>query len=92
MRVPRSLPPRRLASAFVDVFVDPAGKPLAAYQLELRTTEADAQLVGIEGGEHKAFAHHPYYDPKALLEDRVVLAALDAGKDLPSGKTARRPG
>jgi hypothetical protein len=74
---------------FVDVFIDPHGKPLAAYQLALRATSGDVKLVGPEGGEHKAFAHPPYYDPKALLNDRVVIAAFNTGAAgaLPSGRT-----
>ena len=74
---------------FVDIFVDPHGKPLAAYQFELRATAGDVKLVGIEGGEHKAFAQPPYYDPKALLNDRVVIAAFTTASadTLPSAKT-----
>jgi hypothetical protein len=75
------------AFAFVDVFVDPHGKPLAAYQFELSATAADVKLVGIEGGEHAAFAKPPFYDPKALLNERIVIAALSTAADLPSGKT-----
>jgi hypothetical protein len=73
---------------YVDIFINPHGKPLAAYQLELRATAGDVKLVGIEGGEHKAFAHPPYYDPKALLNERVVIAAFNTGPaaELPSGK------
>ncbi len=73
--------------SFVDVFVDSHGKPLAAYQFELRASGADVKLVGIEGGEHAAFAKPPYYDPKALLTERIVIAAYNTGADLPSGKT-----
>lgn len=72
----------------VDVFIDPQGKPLAAYQFELRAVAgADVKLVGIEGGEHKAFLHPPYHDPKALLSERIVIAAFNTGEDLPSTKT-----
>lgn len=79
----------RLSFAFVDVFIDPRGVPLAAYQLELRTPSGDVKLVGIEGGDHAAFALPPYYDPKALLNDRVVIAAFNTApaKDLPAAKT-----
>jgi hypothetical protein len=45
------------------------------------------KLVGIEGGEHKAFLHPPYYDPKALLSERIVIAAFNTGDDLPTTKT-----
>ena len=72
---------------YVDVFVDPQGSPLAAYQFELRATGSDVKLVGVEGGEHAAFAKPPYYDTKALLNDRIVVAAFNTGSDLPSDKT-----
>ena len=74
---------------FLDVFIDSQGKPLAAYQFGLRATSGDVKLVGIEGGEHTAFAKPPYYDPKALLGERIVIAAFNTGaaETLPSGKT-----
>jgi hypothetical protein len=75
--------------AFVDVCIDSHGVPLAAYQFELRVASGDVKLVGIEGGDHAAFAKPPYYDPKALLNDRVVIAAFNTGsaETLPSQKT-----
>src|SRR5688572_9960509 len=82
-------PATRPASPFryVDVFIDTQGQSLAAYQFELRAPKG-VQLVGIEGGEHEAFAQPPYYDPKALAEgERIVIAAFDTGADLPAGKT-----
>ena len=80
---------RASAFKFVDVFIDSHGKPLGAYQFELRAAAGDVTLVGIEGGEHPAFAHPPYYDPKALLNQRVVIAAFNTGADdkLPAAKT-----
>jgi hypothetical protein len=72
----------------VDVMVDPRGAALAAYQLEFVADPARVTLVGIEGGQHIAFKQPPYYDPKALKEgNRVILAALNAGDDLPKDKT-----
>ena len=73
--------------AVVDVFVDAGDAPLAAYQFELRATTHNVALTGIEGGEHAAFGRPPYYDPKALLEERIVIAAFNTGADLPRGKT-----
>ncbi len=73
--------------AAVDVFVDAKGASLAAYQVELDAERKGIQIVGVEGGEHAAFAQAPYYDPKALQDDRIVLAAFSTGKDLPSGRT-----
>ncbi|MCP4593683.1 MAG: hypothetical protein GY842_23350, partial [bacterium] len=28
----------------------------------------------------------PYYDPEALTQDRVIIAAFDTGADLPTGR------
>ena len=78
-----------LASRFatVDLFVDPHDNPLAAYQLEFVADRARVTLVGIEGGEHPAYAQPPYYDPKALSGNRVILAALSTATDLPRSRT-----
>ncbi|HEY7088258.1 MAG TPA: hypothetical protein VH518_09230 [Tepidisphaeraceae bacterium] len=70
-----------------DVFIDPHGSPLAAYQIEILGDASRVTLVGIEGGEHPAFKIPPYYDPKAMSGNRVILAALNIGTDLPRGKT-----
>ena len=71
----------------VNVYIDPVGQPLAAYQLELKTSGVDATLVGIEGGDHPAFAQAPYYDPRANLNHRIILAAFNTGEDLPRRRT-----
>ena len=71
----------------VDVYVDPAGQPLAAYQFELTARGADVKIVGVEGGEHAAFKEPPYYDPAALMGGRVIIAAFNTGHDLPRGRT-----
>jgi len=68
-----------------DVMVDPRNQPLAAYQLEIKTRQGNVQIVGIEGGSHAAFQQPPYYDPKALQKNRVILAAynIQAAQNLP---------
>lgn len=71
----------------VDVYIDPAGKPLAAYQFELKAKGGDVKLIGIEGGEHPAFRGPPYYDTRANVADRIVIAGFDTGHDLPAGRT-----
>ena len=71
----------------VDVYVDSGAVPLAAYQFELKATAGRVAIVGLEGGEHAAFKDAPYYDPKALMKDRVVVAAFYTGRDLPHGRT-----
>lgn len=72
--------------AYVDIVLDAGDVPLAAWQVELDAGRG-VTIVGVEGGEHAAFAEPPYYDPKAMMRDRVILGALDTGNDLPVGKT-----
>jgi hypothetical protein len=84
-----SSPARDQAIRFtaVDVFIDPGGKPLAAYQFELAAKGTGIILVGVEGGEHAAYGDAPYYDPKANLQNRIVIAAFNTGDDLPRHRT-----
>ncbi len=73
----------------VEVFADSQSSRLAAYQLEFTITSGNAKIVGIEGGEHPAFAEAPFYDPKAIQHERVILAAFSTypADKLPQGKT-----
>lgn len=71
----------------VDVYMDSGEVPLAAYQFELASETGEIKIVGIEGGEHSAFKEPPYYDPAALSNDRIIVAAFNTGQNLPSGKT-----
>jgi hypothetical protein len=73
----------------VDIYVDSKQVPLAAYQLKFSVTNANAKIVGIEGGEHPAFREPPLYDPTAVQHERVIIASFNtAPKDeLPKGKT-----
>jgi len=73
--------------AAVNVYIDPGGEPLAAYQFELTGQGAEVKLVGVEGGEHQAFADAPYYDPKANLRNRIIVAAFNTGENLPHRQT-----
>lgn len=71
----------------IDVFVDSGNQRLAAWQLEVRSSANDAQIVGIEGGEHPAFKEPPYYDKRAMNNNRVIIAAFSTGKNLPRGRS-----
>jgi hypothetical protein len=73
----------------VDVFVNTTDHALAAYQLEFFAASGEVRITGIEGGAHPAFAAPPYYDPKAMQQDRVILGAFttDAATALPTGRT-----
>jgi len=73
--------------AWVDAYIDPKGVPLAAYQFELKSDQPGVMLVGVEGGQHPAFAEPPYYDPKANLQNRIVIAAFNTGDHLPKERT-----
>lgn len=71
----------------VDVQVNSGAEPLAAYQLEVSSTNGAVKIVGIEGGEHPAFRQPPYYDPAAMQQDHVILGAFNTGAagQLPNG-------
>ncbi|MHC4705292.1 MAG: hypothetical protein ACYTFQ_32505 [Planctomycetota bacterium] len=69
------------------VYLDSGNRSLAAYQFELKATAGRIEIVGVEGGEHKAFSEAPYYDPAALMHDRIIIAAFNTGQDLPAGRT-----
>jgi hypothetical protein len=70
--------------AAIGVYVDSRDKPLAAYQCEITAKGGDVKIVGIEGNPKiAAFAEPPYYDPKAMLDERLILAAFSTRKDLP---------
>ena len=72
---------------WLDVYLDSGPAPLAAYQFELTAAAGDFQIVGLEGGQHPAFTAPPYYDPAALTNDRVIVAAFSTADDLPTGRT-----
>ena len=69
------------------IYIDSGEESLAAYQFELRATSDRVKVVGVEGGEHKAFAEPAYYDPAALMNNRIIVGAFSTGKSLPTGKT-----
>lgn len=71
----------------IDVFVDSGDQSLAAWQLELTSRSKGVEIVGIEGGEHPAFAEPAYYDPRAMNNNRVILGAFNTGNNLPSGRS-----
>ena len=71
----------------VHIYLDSGSSPLAAYQFELKATAGTIKIVGVEGGEHAAFGEAPYYDPAALAQDRIIIAAFNTGSDLPTGRT-----
>ena len=52
-----------------------------------RHYERPIKIVGIEGGEHEAFKEAPYYDPAALANDRIIIAAFNTGPELPKEQT-----
>jgi len=77
----------RVRFAPVHIYLDSSDKPLAAYQFELKAKTGRIKIVGVEGGGHPAFQEAPYYDPAALMNDRIIIAAFNTGTDLPHGRT-----
>jgi len=73
--------------SWINVYIDSGTRPLAAYQVELVAERGRVTIVSVEGGEHKAFRDPPYYDPAALKNHRVILAAFNTAKELPTGRT-----
>jgi hypothetical protein len=73
----------------MDIYVDSHSAPLAAYQIDFAITNGVAKVAGIEGGEHPAFREPPFYDPKAMQRERVIIAAFstEPARNLPTGKT-----
>jgi hypothetical protein len=69
------------------IYLDSGNKPLAAYQFELKAAAGQIKIVGVEGGQHKAFEEAPYYDPAALANNRIIIAAFNTGSELPKGRT-----
>lgn len=72
----------------LDIYIDSGDVPLAAYQFELHDRSGVSLMVGVEGGEHQAFAGAPYYDPEALRQsERIIVAGYSLAGELPSGET-----
>ena len=71
----------------VHIYLDSGSHSLAAYQFELKAIRGTVKIVGVEGGAHPAFREAPYYDPAALAQDRIIIAAFNTGDDLPTGRT-----
>jgi kynurenine formamidase len=70
----------------VDIYIDSGDAALGAWQISF-SGSPDVELVGVEGGEHPAYAEPAHYDAAALMHDRVILAALNTTDALPTGKT-----
>lgn len=81
--------PQPAASTFAafDVFVDSGTRSLGAWQFEWLVPGGGARIVGVEGGEHAAFARAPHYDPAALQGGRILVAAFSTDRELPRGRT-----
>lgn len=69
------------------IYIDSGNKSLAAYQFELKTTAGQIKIVGVEGGSPEAFKEAPYYDPAALQNNRIIIAAFSTAGNLPKGRT-----
>ena len=59
-----------------EIFVDSGGEALAAYQVEIRYDRQRVKIIGLEGGETRAFREPPFYDPKGMAGGRIIVAAF----------------
>ena len=73
--------------ATLDIYIDSGDKSLAAFQFELKAGPGQIKIVGVEGGQHEAFNQPPYYDTKALMQERIIIAAFNTSTNLPKGRT-----
>ncbi len=78
---------QKVRFAPLHIYLNSGNKPLAAYQFEFKAAAGQIKIVGVEGGHHPAFKEAPYYDPAALANDRIIIAAFNTGSDLPTGRT-----
>ena len=69
------------------IYLDSGNKLLGAYQFELKAIAGQIKIVGVEGGQQKAFEEAPYYDSAALANDRIIIAAFNTGSEIPKGRT-----
>ena len=89
IHVEQNAPTVRFAAVDI-VLTLPDGAELGSYQVELAPLPEQAarvRVVGIEGGEHAAFKTPPFYDPKAIGNERVILAAYSTAAELPTGRS-----
>ena len=73
------------------IYVDSGRSPLAAWQIELEEADGRMTVVGVESGDHAAFAQAPHYDRDAVAAgqaERLVVAAfsLAPAETLPTGR------
>ena len=75
--------------AVYDVFLEPHGEPIAAYQLKIWDQNSAVKILSVEGGEHKSYRKPPFFDPKAIQKNVIKLAAFatDPPDALPNRKT-----
>ena len=77
----------RVRFAPLHIYLDSGSCSLASFQFELKATTGQIEIVGVEAGEHEAFSEPPYYDPAARMQNRIIIAALNTGQNLPTGRT-----
>ena len=72
----------------IEVWIDTGATTLAAYQVEIAATRGNVQIVGIEGGSHPLFKDPPFYDNRAMQNDRVIVADFSTAvvDQLPVGR------
>lgn len=71
----------------VEVWVDSADRPLAAWQVEAIAVRGTVTIVGVESGGAAGYEQPPFYDAAALAGGRIIIASYSTAPVLPSGST-----
>ena len=70
----------------LDLYIDSGQTALAAYQVEVHFDPEKVKIVGIEGGETKAYNPAPYYDHRCRLHaGRCPFGPHKGGQTAPPG-------
>ncbi|MFH0910434.1 MAG: hypothetical protein V1918_02845 [Planctomycetota bacterium] len=59
-----------------DIWIDSGAERLAAYQAEVGYPRDSVKVVGVEGGEAKAYQDAPCYDELGMEGGKIILAAF----------------
>jgi hypothetical protein len=67
-----------------DIYIDSGKSKLAAWEMEIYYDPKECSIVGIEGGNTKAFPANrpPFYDPKGMKTGKIIIANFCADKKL----------
>ena len=66
----------------IDIIIDSANAPMAAYQVLVKYDAAKIIIVGVEGGSPNGFGQAPFFDQLGLQGGRIIIGAFVAQDNL----------